>query len=181
MKYFISFILLLTLSGCVSETYQEKSTINLVTTGDINNILQNKTTFAWHPKISANFLNKELNNRDIEQRFSQALKASLEQKGYLFTDDVSNADFYIGYGLGIEENIKDMAILEKTGLLTGIQPIGIDDNDDSQKASIFIALFLPNQPYQQWSVLAQGYTNTDNTYSVDEVTELMLHDLKEKQ
>ena len=74
-------------------------------------------------------------------------------------------------------SIQDKDILEKTGLLTGIQPIGVD-NDDSKKASIFIAIFLPNEPYQQWSVLAQGYTNSDSTMSLDELTEFMLHDLK---
>lgn len=177
MKYISSLILLFTLSGCVSETYQEKNTVNLVTTGDINNTLQGKKNFSWHPTISANYLNKELNNRDTEQRFSQSLKSSLENRGFQFIENATDADFYVGYGLGLEENIQDEDILEKTGLLTGMQPIGVD-NDDSKKASIFIAIFLPNEPYQRWSVLAQGYTNSDSTMSLDELTEFMLHNLK---
>ncbi|PQJ89656.1 DUF4136 domain-containing protein [Aliivibrio sifiae] len=177
MKYIISLILLFTLSGCVSETHQEKNTVNLVTTGDINIALNGKNTFSWHPTISANYLNKELNNRDTEQRFSQSLRASLEKRGFQFVKDSTNVDFYVGYGLGLEENIQDQDILEKTGLLTGIQPIGVNDNG-TKKASVFIAIFLPNEPYQQWSVLAQGYTNSDNVMSLDELTEFMLHNLK---
>lgn len=180
MKYIISLLLLLTLSGCVSETYQEKNTVNLVTTGDINTTLEGRHTFSWHPTVTANYLNKELNEQDTEQRFSQSLQSTLEKKGYQFIKNSNEVDFYIGYGLGLEENIQDKEILNKTGLLAGVQPIGIENNDESQKASVFIAIFLPNEIYPQWSVLAQGYTHTDNTMSLDELTEFMLHNLSNK-
>ncbi|MUK61104.1 hypothetical protein GNP81_04090 [Aliivibrio fischeri] len=179
MKYILSLLLLFTLSGCVTETHQEKSTVNLVTTGDINNIISGRTFFSWHPDVNANYLNKKLNKNDTEEKFILALKNELKQKGFIYTDDLQKADFYIGYGLGVDTKISDDQILNKTGLSAGIEPHGIDENN-SDKASVFIAVYLPTQLSPQWTILAQGYTNSDKTGAMDELLQLMFHSLEER-
>ncbi|XDF77030.1 DUF4136 domain-containing protein [Aliivibrio fischeri] len=179
MKYLFTFVLLLTLNGCVTETHQEKSTVNLVTTGDINTVITGRTFFSWHPDINANYLNKKLNKNDTEEKFILALKNELKKKGFTYTDDLQKADFYIGYGLGVDTKISDDQILNKTGLSAGIEPHGIDEND-SDKASVFIAIYLPTQLTPQWTILAQGYTDSEQTDAMDELLQLMFHSLEEK-
>lgn len=180
MKYLLPFLLFAFLTGCVSETYQEKSTVNLVTIGSINDVIAGKHTFAWHPNINANYLNNTLNENNTEQLFITSLKNELTQKGFIYTDNPKLADFYVGYGLGIESAISDTQILNKTGLLTGLQPL--DSEKEADKASIFIAVFLPNQINSSWSVLAQGYTNTEDNRktAMDELLQFMFHSLNER-
>ncbi|KAB2825402.1 DUF4136 domain-containing protein [Aliivibrio finisterrensis] len=177
MKYFLSFLLLTFVTGCVSETYQEKSTVNLVTIGNINDVIAGKRTFAWHPNINANYLNSTLNENNTEQRFIKSLKNELTEKGFIYTDNPTFAEFYVGYGLGIESAISDTKILNETGLQTGLQPL--DNKNEADKASIFIAVFLPNQINSSWSVLAQGYTNTEDNRktAMDELLHFMFHSL----
>lgn len=179
MKYLLSFVLFIFISGCVSETTEEKSTINLVTIGNINDVIAGKHSFSWHPTISANYLNTELNDNNTEQKFITSLKNELIQKGFIYTDNPTQADFYIGYGLGIDSAISDQQILNKTGLLTGLQPLNITD-EEKNKASVFIALFLPNQVNASWTILAQGYTNTDNNRknAMNELLQFMFHSLE---
>ena len=179
MKYLLSFVLFIFISGCVSETTEEKSTINLVTIGNINDVIVGKHSFSWHPTISANYLNTELNDNNTEQKFITSLKNELIQKGFIYTDNPTQADFYIGYGLGIDSAISDQQILNKTGLLTGLQPLNITD-EEKNKASVFIAIFLPNQVNASWTILAQGYTNTDNNRknAMNELLQFMFHSLE---
>ena len=94
MKYLLSFVLFIFISGCVSETTEEKSTINLVTIGNINDVIAGKHSFSWHPTISANYLNTELNGNNTEQKFITSLKNELIQKGFIYTDNPTQADFY---------------------------------------------------------------------------------------
>ena len=169
--------MLFLLNGCVTETSHEKSTINVITTGNINDIVSNKKYFSWHPKVNANYLNSVLNEKNTEQKFTSSLIKELEQKGYIYTSDTTQADFYIGYGLGVDTKITDQQILNKTGLNTGLQPSTISDEN---KASVFIAIYLINQPLSQWTVLAQGYTDTDNERqnAIDELLKFMFSSLK---
>ena len=179
MKYLLSFVLFIFISGCVSETIEEKSTINLVTIGNINDVVAGKHFFSWHPTLSANYLNTELNENNTEQQFIMSLKNELVQKGFIYTDNPIQADFYIGYGLGIDSTISDQQILNKTGLLTGLQPSNTAD-EEKNKASVFIAVFLPNQVNASWTILAQGYTNTDNSRkdAMNELLQFMFHSLE---
>nr|VVV04676.1 hypothetical protein AW0309160_02084 [Aliivibrio wodanis] len=179
MKYLISFALLFFLNGCVSEAHQEKSTINIVTTGNITEVLSDKKSFTWHPTINANYLNSTLNNNEVEQQFILSLKHKLEQKGFTYIDNAIQADFYIGYGLGVDTKISDSQILNKTGLLAGLQPL---DSEGNNKASIFIAIFLPSQLSPSWSALAQGYTNIEKSNqkekAISELLNFMFNSLK---
>lgn len=181
MKYLLSFVLLIFISGCVSETNEEKSTINLVTIGNINDVIAGKHFFSLHPTITDNYLNTELNKNNTEQQFIESLKNELIQKGFIYTDNPLQADFYVGYGLGIDSTISDEQILNKTGLLTGLQPLNSAD-EEKNKASVFIAVFLPNQINASWTILAQGYTNTDNNRksAMNELLQLMFNSLKSK-
>lgn len=178
LKYFLSLFALIMLSGCVTETHQENSTISLVTTGNINHVIAKRIFFSWHPDINANYLNKERVENDAENKFTLALKSQLKRKGFIYTDDRQKADFYVGYGLGVDSQISDTKIMDKTGLLTGITPHNSKEANQD-KASVFIAIYLPSQQVPQWTTLAQGYT--DDKYkqqeSFNQLAEFMLHSL----
>lgn len=182
MKYLFTLFFAFILTGCVSETNTNppSNTVNLVTTGNINDIVKGKTYFAWHPTINANYLNSEIKN-NVEEQFVSTLKEELENKGYIYTNDITEAEFYVGYGLGVDSQISDTQILAKTGLLAGIKP-STESSKDAQKASVFIAVFLPNHIRHQWSVLAQGYSNqsSDKQTALRELIDFMLGRLNSK-
>lgn len=182
MKYLFTLFFAFILTGCVSETNTNppSNTVNLVTTGNINDIVKGKIRFTWHPTINANYLNSEVKN-NVEAQFVSTLKQELEKKGFIYTKNIDDAEFYVGYGLGVDSQISDTQILAKTGLLAGVRP-KTETDDNVQKASVFIAVFLPNQVKHQWSVLAQGYSaqNHDKEAALRELIDFMLIRLEPK-
>lgn len=55
-----------------------------------------------------------------------------------------------------------------------------ETTEEKNKASVFIAIFLPNQVNASWTILAQGYTNTDNNRknAMNELLQFMFHSLE---
>ncbi|MDX2322055.1 MAG: DUF4136 domain-containing protein [Moritella sp.] len=165
MKLTMPFLVTILLVGCTTTEYSATSgysTTNQLTkveTGDLTQFAQQNTTFAWYPGRGKTFLPEDSNQTLFTSFTENAITQIMQDKGYIFTHNVQQADFLIGYGLAVESELSDEEIFNKVGSNLGLSMSHLDP-DKFQKGSALIAFYNPRTIQTEWQVLAQGIAKT---------------------
>ncbi len=150
----------------------------MVTTGDLGFVSEHTTRFAWHPSLANVVADERINSEKVVGHMQVALTQVMESKGYHLVDINDSPDLLLGFGLALESDMSDAEILKKAGLVPGLSTAGLDP-DQYEKGSVLVAVFHPMKLEPSWRVLAQGFTDFEQSAQerqarFDELISLML-------
>ncbi|GIU10269.1 MULTISPECIES: DUF4136 domain-containing protein [unclassified Shewanella] len=156
---------LLLLAGCSTTDSAEAEVAatrtTMVTTGDLTMLSQSSKAFSWHPTMFAVHASDEVDNEVVIKHMQAAITQAMQAKGYHLAKSHETPSVLVGFGLALESEMSDKEILKKAGLVAGLSTAGVDD--EYEKGSVLVALFSPYNPVPVWRVLAQGFTDLDNS------------------
>ncbi|PKH07017.1 DUF4136 domain-containing protein [Moritella sp. Urea-trap-13] len=161
IKLTMPLLVAILLVGCttaeypITSGYNKINQLTKVETGDLTQFGQQKLTFAWYPGRGKTFLPADSNSALLTDYTENAITKIMQDKGYIFTYNVQQADFLIGYGLAVESELSDDQIFNKVGSNLGLSMSHLDP-DKFQKGSALIAFYNPQTFQTEWQVLAQG-------------------------
>ncbi|WP_394147864.1 DUF4136 domain-containing protein [Shewanella atlantica] len=149
----------------------------MVTSGDLSFLSSNTPRFAWHPSLARVAAEEGVNDKVVDLMRSSMMKV-MQSKGYHLVSVDESPDLLLGFGVALESQMSDTQILDKAGLVPGLSTFGVDA-DKHEKGSVLLALFHPHMAEPAWRVLAQGFTDSDQSRDerqqrVDELVSLML-------
>ncbi|WP_299806720.1 DUF4136 domain-containing protein [uncultured Shewanella sp.] len=133
----------------------------MVTTGDLSMLSQSSKAFAWHPTMFAVHASDEVDNQVVIDHMQAAITLAMQAKGYHLAGVHETPSVLVGFGLALESEMSDKEILKRAGLVAGLSTAGVDK--EYEKGSVLVALFSPHSPIPVWRVLAQGFTDLDNS------------------
>ncbi|MDO6620569.1 DUF4136 domain-containing protein [Shewanella sp. 10N.286.51.B2] len=173
-------LLLIFLTGCTSKEATEvhvPTSVTMVTTGDLGAISPYGKTFAWHPTMFSVHTANKLDDEELIRHMRQSITKIMDKKGYSLVSEAQSPSMVIGFGMALESEMSDKEIMDKAGLVAGLSTAGIDD--EFEKGSVLVAIFIPNSQQPIWRVLAQGFTETDKPVQnreqrFDKLTTMML-------
>jgi len=168
------------LTACVTvDVPKSKPTrATMVTTGDLSFLSQSTPRFAWHPSLARVAAEEGVNDDNVVDLMRASMTKAMEAKGYRLVSIDDSPDLLLGFGIALESEMSDAQILDKAGLVPGLSTIGVDA-DKHEKGSVLLALFNPRMAAPAWRVLAQGFTDSEQSRDerqqrVDELVSLML-------
>lgn len=152
------------LTACVANDQVEVSPARttMVTTGDLGFISGKNASFAWHPSLANIVAGERIDSDKAIQNMRVALTQVMESKGYHLVPLDQSPDLLLGFGLALESEMSDKDILKKAGLVPGLSTAGVD-SDQYEKGSVLVAVFTPMQLQPAWRVLAQGFTDFEQS------------------
>ncbi len=150
----------------------------MVTTGDLGFLSQSTPRFAWHPSLARVAAEEGVNDDNVVGLMRASMTKAMEAKGYRLVSIDDSPDLLVGFGIALESEMSDAEILDKAGLVPGLSTVGVDA-DKHEKGSVLVALFHPRMAEPAWRVLAQGFTDSEQSRDerqqrVDELVSLML-------
>ena len=165
-KYLLLLLTGITLiTGCSTtnsaDTEMAATRTTMVTTGDLTMLSQSSKAFAWHPTMFAVHASDEVDNEVVIKHMQAAITQAMQAKGYHLASAHETPSVLVGFGLALESEMSDKEILKRAGLVAGLSTAGIDK--EYEKGSVLVALFSPHNPIPVWRVLAQGFTDLDNS------------------
>ncbi|WP_041410996.1 DUF4136 domain-containing protein [Shewanella pealeana] len=153
------------LAGCSTtdsaEAEMAATRTTMVTTGDLTMLSRSSKAFAWHPTMFAVHASDEVDDQAVIKHMQVAITQAMQAKGYHLASAHEAPSVLVGFGLALESEMSDKEILKRAGLVAGLSTVGVDD--EYEKGSVLVALFSPHNPIPVWRVLAQGFTDSDNT------------------
>lgn len=168
------------LTACVTSEHIETSPMRttMVTTGDLGFISGKNSSFAWHPSLANVVAGERIDSDKVVRHMQDALTQVMESKGYHLVSIDQSPDLLLGFGLALGSEMSDKEILKKAGLVPGLSTAGID-TEQYEKGSVLVAVFNPMQLQPAWRVLAQGFTDFEQSgkerqQRFDELVSLML-------
>lgn len=172
----LTFILTACVTVDVSKSNPTRAT--MVTSGDLGFLSQSTPRFAWHPSLARVAAEVGVNDVKVVDLMRASMTKVMEAKGYHLVSIDDSPDLLLGFGIALESEMSDAEILDKAGLVPGLSTIGVDA-DKHEKGSVFVALFHPRMAEPAWRVLAQGFTDSEQSRDerqqrVDELVSLML-------
>ncbi|QLE85843.1 DUF4136 domain-containing protein [Shewanella sp. Scap07] len=164
MKKCIAAAILMLTVGCATQESVSNplSRTTMVTSGDISLVPQQKNTYAWHPSVDNVMADERIDQVAVKAHMQQAINEVMSQKGYQLVSLSSSPAMLIGYGLALEAEMSDAEIMKRAGLVPGLSTQNVD-HDKYEKGSVLIAVFNPHQIQPIWRVLAQGFTDFEQS------------------
>ncbi|ABZ77390.1 conserved hypothetical protein [Shewanella halifaxensis HAW-EB4] len=165
-KYVLLLLTGLTLiAGCSTtdsvESEMSATRTTMVTTGDLSLLSHSTKAFAWHPNMFAVHASDEVDSQAVIKHMQAAIAQAMLAKGYHLATANELPSVLVGFGVALESEMSDKEILKRAGLVAGLSTEGIDKH--YEKGSVLVALFSPHSPMPVWRVLAQGFTDLDNS------------------
>ncbi|GIU30383.1 DUF4136 domain-containing protein [Shewanella sp. MBTL60-007] len=153
------------LVGCSSAKHVEAemaaTRTTMVTTGDLELLSHSTKAFAWHPDMFAVHASDEVDSKAVIKHMKAAITQAMEAKGYHLASAHESPSVLVGFGVALESEMSDKEILKRAGLVAGLSTEGV--NKEYEKGSVLVALFSPHSTMPVWRVLAQGFTDLDNS------------------
>lgn len=154
-KIWFGFVGLVLLAGCASLSGNEPRTVSKLVIGDLGLVAPPARAFAIYPVGNAAYLGSGSGAEMLVGMTRDAIRRTMEGKGYVLVAVSAEPDFIMGFGLGMESKITDEDIFRKTGMVAGLSTEGINQSA-FQKGSILVAMFRPGDKEPAWRTLAQG-------------------------
>lgn len=153
------------LAGCSTtdnaEAEMTATRTTMVTTGDLELLSHSTKAFAWHPDMFAVHASDEVDSQAVIKHMKAAIAQAMQAKGYHLASVYESPSVLVGFGVALESEMSDKEILKRAGLVAGLSTAGVDD--EYEKGSVLVALFSPHSTMPVWRVLAQGFTDLDNS------------------
>ncbi|WP_394202109.1 DUF4136 domain-containing protein [Shewanella waksmanii] len=164
MKRYLAAAALMMTVGCASQDTVDNplSRTTMVTSGDLSMVSHQKNTYAWHPSVDNVVADDRIDQAAVKAHVQQAIDQVMTEKGYQRVGLSSSPAMLIGYGLALEAEMSDAEIMKRAGLVPGLSTKNVD-HDKYEKGSVLIAVFNPNQIQPVWRVLAQGFTDFEQS------------------
>lgn len=148
------------LVGCVQVTEEypmRKTQLAVSSARDLSMTFPPGSKFALSPKHLKEASIKPEQLKNIYSLYSNEIIADFTSKGFLLVTPDQKADFYVGFGLALSEDLSDEVINEKFG----VSP-GLPENSENKKGSFLI--YVDNATGQRvWRGTAQGFVQNDFT------------------
>ena len=160
MIYFrvLTACLLFIISGCVvvEQPYNKASQLAVSSVWDIPTTYARQNTFALAPKYLDEVSLKPQEQQRAYQLYSDAISRNLVNNGYYQTN--GQANFYVGFGVALAQDLNDKTIGNKFGVTPGLQ-----EAEGLEKGSFLI--YVEDAVTQQriWRGTVQGFVQEDYT------------------
>lgn len=171
----LSFILsTFILLGCTSspvkveEDHQVKR-MTIVSSAKPTDVLPAFKSFTWNDEYS-HVLSaiSDTSEKEIQQYIRDEITLYLKTKGYVYQPDPKQADVVIGFLFALEDDLADVKIQAKFGLLPGISSRKVS-NARYEKGSFLLAVLDNELQYVYWRSAMQGFVDFENDRSDDSI------------
>ncbi len=149
------------LAGCVQVTEEypmRKTQLAVSSTRDLPTTFPAGSKFALSPKYLKEASIKPEQMQKIYKLYSDEIIADFSSKGFQLASSDQKADFYVGFGVALSEDLSDAAINKKFGVTPGLP-----ENDDNKKGSFLIYVDDAETEQRIWRGAAQGFVQNDYT------------------
>ena len=149
------------LAGCVqvTEEYPMRATqLAVSSTRDLPTTFPAGSKFALSPKYLEEASIKPEQLQNIYNLYSNEIIADFTSKDFLLAASDQKADFFVGFGVALSEDLSDETINEKFG----VSP-GLPENSEDKKGSFLIYVDDALTGQRIWRGTAQGFVQNDFT------------------
>jgi len=147
----------LTLAACVQMSVENPSKANQLAISSVRDLpasYPKGSLFSLSPRYIEETSLKAKQTQIIYQLYTNAIEADLQQNGFVNTRVLTQADFYVGFGIALTKDFSDDKINEKFG----ISP-GLPEQDDFKKGSFLIYIENAKTGERVWRGIAQGFAD----------------------
>ena len=144
-------------SACVTvpqETKVNKNQVAISSVRDIPISYSPGSQFSLAPKYVEETSLKPEQTQTIYKLYADAIVADFKSHGFKNTNDVSNTDFYVGFGIALASDLSDETINDKFGVTPGLP-----DRDDLKKGSFLIYIEDARTGKKVWRGAVQGFAH----------------------
>ncbi len=162
MKYrfkFLTILLAVVLSACVQvpqERPTSKKQVAISSVRDLPTQYPAGSTFALSPKYLKHVSFKAEQVKNIYNTYTSAIVSSLQSQGYVLADHNTPAQFYVGFGVALDDDLKDTKISDKFGISPGLQSV-----ENMDKGSFLIFIEDADSSSMVWRGAVQGYVQEE--------------------
>ncbi|WP_282111056.1 DUF4136 domain-containing protein [Shewanella algicola] len=170
-------IVLLTACTTNDITPPASQRITMVTSGDLSVLSK---TYAWHESLFVVHTANKMDEEALRKQLVKSVNKVMADKGYQLVSINDSPQMTVGFGMALATEMSDNDILAKVGLVPGLATK--DANAQQHKGSVLVAFFNPNIQSPFWRVLAQGFTEPEQTIEerearFDNLINMMLNDV----
>ncbi|OUR62971.1 hypothetical protein A9Q74_01785 [Colwellia sp. 39_35_sub15_T18] len=147
----------LTLAACVQVSVENPSRAKQLAISSVRDLplsYPKGSLFSLSPKYVKETSLKAKQTQTIYQLYTNAIEADLQQNGFVNTKVLTQANFYVGFGIALTEDFSDDKINKKFG----ISP-GLPEQDNLKKGSFLIYIENAQTGERVWRGIAQGFAN----------------------
>ncbi len=147
----------LTLAACVQVPVENPSRAKQLAISSVRDLpvsYPKGSLFSLSPRYVKETSLKAEQTQAIYHLYTNAIAADLQQNGFVNTRALTQADFYVGFGIALTEDFSDDKINEKFG----ISP-GLPEQDNLKKGSFLIYIENAQTGERVWRGIAQGFAD----------------------
>lgn len=147
----------LTLAACVQVPIDPPSRAKQLAISSVRDLplsYPKGSLFSLSPKYVKETSLKAEQTQTIYQLYTDVIAADLQQNGFVKTKMLTQANFYVGFGIALTEDFSDDKINQKFG----ISP-GLPEEDDLKKGSLLIYIENTQTGERVWRGIAQGFAD----------------------
>ena len=149
------------LAGCVQVTEEypmRKTQLAVSSARDLPTVFPSGSKFSLSPKYLEEASIKPEQLQKIYKLYSNEIIADFTSKGFVLAAVDQKADFYVGFGVALSEDLSDDTINKKFG----VSP-GLPESDENEKGSFLIYVDDAETGQRIWRGTAQGFVQNDYT------------------
>jgi len=138
------------------EQPQTKTKLAISSVRDIPVSYVQGSLFSLAPKYVKETSLKPQQTQAVYQLYANAIVANLKDNGFKNNGDSANADFYVGFGIALANDLSDQTISEKFGVTPGLP-----NSEGLDKGSFLIYIEDVATGQKVWRGAAQGFVHDD--------------------
>ena len=152
----------LSVSACVQVSEQPKQNKNnqvaISSVRDLPISYPAGSTFALSPRYLEHVSFKEQQVKNIYAIYTDAIVKSLLAAGYELATNVQAANFHVGFGVALDEDLKESHVSESFGVSPGLHSI-----ESMEKGSFLVFIEDTKSTSTVWRGAVQGYVQDRST------------------
>lgn len=155
IQFIIIFLLALVLAGCVQVQQEVALREDQLAVSSVRDLPINypaNSNFSLSPRYVKEASIKPEQVQKIYRLYAEKIAAGLQQQGYRLAEINQSADFYVGFGLALAEDLTDNTMSRKFGVSPGLQKV-----DELEKGSFLIYVEDAATDQRVWRGAVQGF------------------------
>ncbi|WP_440874950.1 DUF4136 domain-containing protein [Thalassotalea sp. PLHSN55] len=165
VKFIAAIATAISLSACVNVTpepqHNRNNQVAISSVRDLPISYPAGSTFSLSPKYLKHVSFKPEQVKHIYDIYTQAIVNSLVEQGYVQAENSETAQFYVGFGLALDEDLESSNVSEFFGVSPGLHAV-----EDMDKGSFLVFIEDTQTTSTVWRGAVQGYVQTH--YSAEE-------------
>lgn len=156
-----AFLAIFILSACVQVQVKDHDRGNQLVVSSVRDMpvkFPQASLFSLSPKYVKEATFHEAKSQAAYQMYTNAIVADLQKHGFVNTASATQADFHVGFGIALSQDLSEDAI-NKT---FGISP-GLPEQESLKKGSFLVYIEDNKTGERVWRGIAQGFAHDEFT------------------